>query len=183
MAQNGQTAGPFSADQIRQQIAAGQINRQTLIWMEGMTDWQAAATVPAVAPLLTTAPPEAKFDAAAYMVGTWEYRTTVAIPGQGPAEVTESVTYRNDGTMTGFGNLTSQTPYGQFTMTMSSQGTWSAEAKTDTSFVLTPNVQVTSTSAYGPPSTQQNTKPALLTVIDRNTMAADSNIRFHRVGG
>ncbi len=179
---NGQTFGPLNADQLKAKIAAGEVGRQTLVWSEGMTDWQAAATVPAVAPLLVAVPPQAKFDAAGYLAGTWEYSTTVALPGQGQAQVSESITFRADGTVTSFGNMVSQTSYGPFSVAISSQGTWTAETKTDNSFVLTPNTQVTMSSSGGVPSVSQNTKPALLTVVDRNTMTGDSGIRFFRVG-
>ncbi len=179
---NGQTLGPFNADQLKAKIAAGEVGRQTLVWMEGMAEWQAAATVAAVAPLLTNVPPTPKFDAAAYLVGTWEARYTVSIPGQGQAQVSESMTYRPDGTVTGFGTMVSQSTYGPITVTMSSQGTFTAEAKTQNSFVLTPNIQVTFNSGAGIPNTSTNTTPALLTVVDRNTMAIDAGTRMHRVG-
>lgn len=179
---NGQTLGPFNEEQLKAKIVAGELGRQTLVWMEGMTDWQAAATVAAVAPLLTTAPPKPKFDAAGFMVGTWEVSTTIPIQGHGQAQVSESITYRADGTATGFGTMTSQTTYGPFSVAISSQGTWKAEPKTDTSFVLTPNMQVTMTGADGIPNLSTNNTPGLLTVIDRNTVSAVGGTRIYRVG-
>jgi hypothetical protein len=179
---NGQTIGPLNEEELKAKIAAGEVGRQTLVWMEGMTDWQAAATVPAVAPLLVVVPPESKFDAAAFLVGTWEASETIPLQGSGPAQLTMSVTYRSDGTATGFGTMTSQSNFGPFTMAISSQGTWTATAKTDTSFVLTPNMQVTMTGPSGIPSVNTNTIPTLLTVIDRNTVASPSGARSYRVG-
>ncbi len=180
-AANGQVMGPFNAEQLKARIAAGEVTRQTLVWMEGMADWQAAATVASVAPLLTAVPPQVAFDAAAYLVGTWESRETVPVEGLGQAELQVSVTYRADGTQTGFGTMTSQTAYGPFTMTISTQGTWKAEAKSEASFILTPNTQVTSSSAYSQPSTATNTTPTLLMVIDRNTVQNQQGSRSFRV--
>ena len=179
---NGQTLGPLNGEQLKAKIAAGEIGRQTLVWMEGMTDWQAAATVAAVAPLLTTVPPQAKFDSAGYLVGTWESSETVPMQGIGQALVTVSVTYRADGSATGFGTMVMQSQYGPITMTISSQGTWTAETKTENSFVLTPNMQITLSSPSGVPSTQTNNTPSLLTVIDRNTVSAPNGARSYRVG-
>jgi membrane protease subunit (stomatin/prohibitin family) len=53
----GQQAGPFDADGLRARIAAGEVNGQSLVWRQGMTNWAAAATVPEVAALLGAAPP------------------------------------------------------------------------------------------------------------------------------
>lgn len=178
---DGQTFGPFNAEQLKAKIAAGELGRQTLVWMEGMNGWLAAATVAAVAPLLTTAPPETPFDAAGFMVGTWEASGTVALQGQGQAQFSNTETFRADGTVTGFGNMTSQTAYGPFTMTITTQGTWKAEAKTKNSFVLTPNTQVTMNGPSGVPSTSMENTPSLLTVIDRNTIASPDGSRSYRV--
>lgn len=179
---NGQTFGPFNAEQLKAKIAAAEVGRQTLVWMEGMADWQAAATVAAVAPLLTAVPPEAKFDAAGYLVGTWEASESVPMTGMGPAQVSMSMTYRADGTATGFGTMSSQTNFGPFTATISVQGTWTAATKTDNSFVLTPNMQVTMSGSSGVPSVSTNTTPSLLTVIDRNTVSTPTGARSYRVG-
>jgi hypothetical protein len=42
---NGQQLGPVSEDQIRQMVASGQLTAATLIWREGMAEWQPVATV------------------------------------------------------------------------------------------------------------------------------------------
>jgi len=39
-AQEGKQVGPVSRDEIQQLIHAGQINADTLVWKEGMADWQ-----------------------------------------------------------------------------------------------------------------------------------------------
>jgi hypothetical protein len=42
---NGQQRGPVSEDQLRQMIATGTISPDTLVWREGMADWQPLASV------------------------------------------------------------------------------------------------------------------------------------------
>ncbi len=37
---NGQTLGPFSADQVRRQLAEGKLSPRDLAWHEGAADWQ-----------------------------------------------------------------------------------------------------------------------------------------------
>ena len=63
VAVNGQTQGPFAADQVASGIAAGQINRSTLVWTAGMPAWTAAGQVPQLAasfgpPAPPPAPPQ-----------------------------------------------------------------------------------------------------------------------------
>lgn len=37
---NGEQAGPFSEEEVRQKLAAGEVNTETLVWYEGLSDWQ-----------------------------------------------------------------------------------------------------------------------------------------------
>jgi membrane protease subunit (stomatin/prohibitin family) len=46
---NGQQQGPFTAQQVAEGIAKGQIARDTLVWASGMGDWTPAAQVPQLA--------------------------------------------------------------------------------------------------------------------------------------
>ena len=43
---NGKQAGPFSADEIKQKMAAGIITPDTLVWKSGTPSWVAAKTLP-----------------------------------------------------------------------------------------------------------------------------------------
>jgi hypothetical protein len=61
---NGVQCGPVSDTQLEQLIRNGQINRDTLVWQEGMADWQALAAVRpdllssgAPTPAISSAPP------------------------------------------------------------------------------------------------------------------------------
>ncbi|MEM8775595.1 MAG: DUF4339 domain-containing protein [Pseudomonadota bacterium] len=178
---NGQVFGPFNKEQLIAKIAAREINRRTLVWMEGMTDWQAAATVAAVAPLLTAVPPEQKFDAAGYVVGTWESKAPGHFPDGTQFQASFSVTYRPDGSLTGFGQIVAQHQYGQFVANISMKGTWQVETKTDNSFILKTNGTTTMTTANQPPNTQTSNDAVLYTIIDRNTLASKDGTRSYRV--
>ncbi len=61
VAVNGQTQGPYGADQIRQAISMGQITPQTLLWSPQLGGWTAAGEIPdwraAFAPAVTPPPP------------------------------------------------------------------------------------------------------------------------------
>ena len=42
---NGQQQGPVSEDQLRQMVATGTLTPDTLVWREGMAEWQPLASV------------------------------------------------------------------------------------------------------------------------------------------
>jgi membrane protease subunit (stomatin/prohibitin family) len=54
---NGKKAGPFNRNTVFDYIRRGAISRDTLMWKEGMADWQAAERFPEFQPLLNTLPP------------------------------------------------------------------------------------------------------------------------------
>jgi len=53
---NNQQMGPCDLNALRQMVGAGQINAQTMVWAQGMQQWAAAGTVPALAPLFQAPP-------------------------------------------------------------------------------------------------------------------------------
>ena len=57
MAQNGQSVGPFTAQQMGEAATAGNIRRDTLVWSTGMAAWMPAGQVPALAAFFAAAPP------------------------------------------------------------------------------------------------------------------------------
>jgi membrane protease subunit (stomatin/prohibitin family) len=57
VAVGGQSQGPYPAAQLAQGVAAGQIAADTLVWTNGMAEWQPAGQVPALANLFKAAPP------------------------------------------------------------------------------------------------------------------------------
>ena len=54
---NGQTLGPFSAEQLAQAVGQQQVTPATLVWSAGMAGWLAAGQVPQLAPLFGPPPP------------------------------------------------------------------------------------------------------------------------------
>lgn len=179
---NGQVTGPFNKQELQAKIASGELNRTTLIWMEGMSGWQAAATVQAVAPLMVTAPPPVQFDAKGYHTGTWESSGSGPLQDGTQAQFSQTMTYRPDGSVTGFGQISSQHAYGTFVMNLTSKGTWTVQAKTDNSYILTTNLTITGTSRAGPPTVETSQHSTLFTIIDRNTVATQDGSRSYRTG-
>jgi membrane protease subunit (stomatin/prohibitin family) len=57
LAENGQTSGPYTLEQIGQAIAAGRIRPETMVWTAGMAGWAGAAQTPQLAGLFQPAPP------------------------------------------------------------------------------------------------------------------------------
>jgi membrane protease subunit (stomatin/prohibitin family) len=56
-APGGVQAGPFDPVTLQQQVAAGQITTQTLVWRQGLPGWTPAGQVPELQPLLSGVPP------------------------------------------------------------------------------------------------------------------------------
>lgn len=54
---NGQAAGPYPVEQLRQFVANGQLTATTMVWSNGMPGWAAAETVPALQALFNSPPP------------------------------------------------------------------------------------------------------------------------------
>jgi len=57
VAQNGQTSGPYSLDQLQQSIATGQLPAGTFVWSQGMSAWTPFEQVPQLAARPATPPP------------------------------------------------------------------------------------------------------------------------------
>src|SRR4029077_18040257 len=49
--------GPFDMAALQQQASTGQVNRNTLVWKNGMPQWAKAGDVPDLAPLFGHCPP------------------------------------------------------------------------------------------------------------------------------
>ena len=50
-------AGPFDMNALQQQVAAGGLTRNSLVWKAGMAQWVKAGEVPELAPLFANVPP------------------------------------------------------------------------------------------------------------------------------
>jgi membrane protease subunit (stomatin/prohibitin family) len=56
-APGGQSQGPFTGEQIQQQIAAGKIDAKTLVWSPALSGWTAAGQTPQWSGFFAPAPP------------------------------------------------------------------------------------------------------------------------------
>jgi membrane protease subunit (stomatin/prohibitin family) len=54
---NGQQLGPFDQNGLQQQVGAGVLTPQSLVWHQGMAAWTPAAQVPELTPLFGATPP------------------------------------------------------------------------------------------------------------------------------
>ncbi|MYQ46115.1 DUF4339 domain-containing protein [Streptomyces sp. SID4985] len=57
LAVGGQQQGPYDASALAGQVAAGNLNRTTLVWRSGQAAWQPADRIPELASLLADVPP------------------------------------------------------------------------------------------------------------------------------
>lgn len=57
MVSAGEREGPFADEAFAALIAAGRVTADTLVWSEGMTDWQRAGDVPGLIPAAAPPPP------------------------------------------------------------------------------------------------------------------------------
>ncbi len=57
LAVNGQQQGPFDTAGLQQKIQSGELTAETLVWKQGMANWQKASEVGEVAGLFGAAPP------------------------------------------------------------------------------------------------------------------------------
>ncbi len=54
---DAESKGPFSFDELRELIREKQVTRESYIWKPQMTDWDFAANIPEVKPLVSFTPP------------------------------------------------------------------------------------------------------------------------------
>jgi membrane protease subunit (stomatin/prohibitin family) len=57
VAVNGQQAGPFDMAVLQQMALSGQLNRDSLVWKQGMAAWSAASTVTELSAVFGSVPP------------------------------------------------------------------------------------------------------------------------------
>ena len=57
IAVNGTQTGPFQGHALHDEIAAGRLHSDALVWAAGMAAWTKASDVPAIARLFDVAPP------------------------------------------------------------------------------------------------------------------------------
>jgi hypothetical protein len=57
LAVNGQQSGPYNLQQLQQLVASGQMQRNTFVWKQGMTNWEEAQQVFELQSLFNSVPP------------------------------------------------------------------------------------------------------------------------------
>ena len=57
VAVNGQATGPYDLNLLQQMVQNGQFNGESLVWKAGMQNWEKAADVDELKPILTSIPP------------------------------------------------------------------------------------------------------------------------------
>jgi hypothetical protein len=57
IADGGQQKGPFTMEQLREEVTAGRLARGTLAWRSGMPNWVSADTIPELSGLFVSVPP------------------------------------------------------------------------------------------------------------------------------
>ena len=180
---NGQQAGPFDNAGLAAKVASGELVRSSLVWTEGMANWEAASKVPDLIPILSSVPPKAQFDAMAYLSGTWQADPTqMQIPNIGPGTSNSRTTYRRDGTYTYLGTLDAMMIGGMARQTITSDGTFTAQEQGPGKVLITPNGMIKFSMPGEQTQTAPNNTPFVMTILDDNTMASDDGVRSRRVG-
>jgi GYF domain 2 len=68
---NGERKGPVSDDNLYHLLISGTLMPRSLVWKVGMEDWQAAAEVDALGPMLDSLPPHVPNAPQGGMAGAW----------------------------------------------------------------------------------------------------------------
>lgn len=189
--QNGQQAGPFDQAGLQNLIATGALTRETLVWQQGMANWEPAGTLPALQAMLQNAPaptpvtppdiPQPKFDPKAYLAGTW-YGGELTVPDQGfgPGRLNGTTTYAADGTVSVYATIDFDTDTGLIRQTISGNGTYKAQMQGANTILITPTINLTSYVGDQPPATSVMNTPFTAKVIDQNTTEDKDGNRYFR---
>lgn len=176
IAVNGATTGPFTRPELEAKAGSGELTGATMVWQDGMAEWQKASTVDAVQSILTSAEPS--LDAGKYVLGTWRSTdVNVPIPGvPGGGLLNGTTTYKPDGTVAMQGTITWSQPNpnmpGQMipvTVSLSGQGSYGVQPIDDARFIINPQISLEMTVPGMPPETEYLAEPIIMNVIDENT--------------
>ncbi len=179
VAQNGAQTGPFDAAQLAELAKSGALTADTLVWQEGMADWAAANTVPALGAILSANPPAA--DPVAYLSGRWSGSASgVPIPGVGNGTVSITSIYNPDNTVSGFGTVTVNSANGPLAIGVTIDGTYTAKQLDATTILLTPDVRVTYSAPGMAPESQQDSTPATITILSPTSFRDSDGIIYSK---
>src|SRR5205807_3785850 len=54
---NGQQAGPFTTEALKDKVTAGSLTRETMVWKQGLPQWTTAGSIAELAQLFADLPP------------------------------------------------------------------------------------------------------------------------------
>jgi membrane protease subunit (stomatin/prohibitin family) len=57
LVQNGERVGPHTIEAMKQLVERGAVTRDTLVWKQGMSDWQIASSAPDIGAMIAAVPP------------------------------------------------------------------------------------------------------------------------------
>lgn len=175
----GQKIGPYLVGELATRVRMGRLRRDTPVWTDGMTDWQPAAEVPALAKLfdasLPLIPEERDFDA--YFLGIWVAEPVqTEIPGMGKGVVTGRTEYRSDGTYAFAGQIDVTDAQGVArTMALSSEGRYMVTKTSLETFEIAFGAPLVMTAESADPAVpdhveRRDVPPGEYKVIDDNTI-------------
>jgi hypothetical protein len=131
--ENGQPAGPFTLDQLRQRVLNGQLQRTDLVWKTGLVNWIEAKDMTELAFGAAPPPVGPEGQIKRFMVGVWQTESTN--PATGWA-VKITARFSSDGHFSG---MQAMSMMGMPPVNMPIQGKWSVTVISDREFLLTQN--------------------------------------------
>lgn len=188
IADGGQRTGPFTPDQIKAKIAAGEFTARTQVWRSGMAGWTPAGDVPELASMLKDAPAPVSRDAVSFMTGRWELGPLqVPVEGAGPGSFKSTIDLLGNGQYRITVVLEYQ--FGQVPLRRVTNGTGTYTAKYKSADKITIVAKGQSTTTLMNLSNGQSNKPIVegvdfsfdFRVIDQNSIDDGSAQPWRRI--
>ena len=133
MEENGQPAGPFTLDQLRQRVLNGQLQRTDLVWKTGLVNWIEAKDMTELAFGAAPPPVGPEGQIKRFMVGVWQTESTNPATGW---SMKITARFSADGNFSG---MQAMSIMGMPPVNMPIQGKWSVTVISDREFLLTQN--------------------------------------------
>lgn len=186
----GISVGPLNEAQLRDRVAADELSPATLVWTEGMADWQPAREVAEIAALFETqaeAPEPLGFDGEAFLVGTWSGSGETMVEDVGMMPYKASMTYNQDGAYTLTGTLDvqiPQLPQGQtVAFNVEGSGTWTMQSATQERIVIRRvGNAIISAPDLGIREDNEDDMLDFLQVVEQNTYRDSEGLEWTRQG-
>ena len=185
--QNGAQTGPFTAPQLAQMATAGTLTPDSLVWQEGMANWETASTVPELGPILaqggrTATDQQQGTDPKAYLVGTWVSEPAMVTIGEGTQQqglANLTVEYKSDGSFEGSGTIQYNDTNGQNIVYTQLTGTFQAQQGAPGSILVSTNTNITFV-VNGQTQTFQQNDTSVLQIVDQSTVVDNEGTKWHK---